>query len=156
VADLTIEEAAAIAGRSVHTVYRWKRNGVDITNRAELLSYGQSQDARGRGKAYQNSRRRQLAALYAAQGASELQSRFSGVTDPEEFVELRAPFSLESAKRVIALLREIRAGFLERAEELKRIGHTLSISLAGAELEEITEVYRRLDNLFEGFADYEG
>jgi hypothetical protein len=56
----------------------------------------------------------------------------------------------------MALLREIRASFLERAEELKRIGHTLSISLAGAELEEITEVYRKLDNLFEGFADYEG
>jgi hypothetical protein len=150
-ADLTIEQAATIVGRSVHTIYRWKRNGLDVTNRAELLEFSQIQDARARGKAYECSRRRKLEALVSAQEANELQSRLSAVTDPEQFIELPAPFSLQSADRAMALLREIRAGFLERVEELKRIGHTLSISLAEGELEELTTVYRALDAIFEGY-----
>jgi len=155
VASLAIEEAAATTGRSVHTVYRWQRSGIDVTDRAELLSYSELQDHRARGSAFQKSRRRRLAAFDAAQAASEFESRFSGV-DPGQFVELPAPFSLESAERAKRLLREIQAGFSERLARLTRLkptGHEINIKLAKSELEEITAAYQILDNVFERFPD---
>ena len=143
----------AITGRSVHTIYRWKREqGIDVADRAELLAFAQSQDARARGNAFQNVRRRRLEALEAAQEASELRSRFAGV-DPEEFVLLPAPYTLESADRVMALIREIEVGFLKRVEDLKKIGPTLNLSLAEEDLEHVRAAYRTLDNIFEGFQD---
>jgi hypothetical protein len=126
---------------------------VNIDDRAELLSYSELQDHRSRGSAFQNSRRRRLEALDAAQEASELKSRFVGVSDPEQFVILPAPYSLESADRVMALLREIEAGFLERVKGLEPIAHTLNSELALAELEQVRAAYRTLDNVFEGYPD---
>jgi hypothetical protein len=83
----------------------------------------------------------------------DYRSFFDSAIDSDEFVELPAPFSWESADRALALLREIGAAFARRLEELKAIGHQHSIHLAENELREVAESQRILDVLLEGFSD---
>jgi len=150
--ELSIKEAAELTCKSTDTIYRWKRKGVNIGDRAEILEYSQVQDIRARGKAREASLRR----IEVPDGDHALhpyRSFFQSVIDPDEFVELPPPFSWESADRALALLREIQAAFARRLEELKAIGHQHSIEFAENELRQIIESYRILDTLLEGFPD---
>jgi hypothetical protein len=150
--ELRVEEAAKIVGRSVHTVYRWRRRGVNVGDREAILEYSWLQDIRARGKAREALRQR-LQTPGAEQAVHDYSSYFLSSTDSGEFVKLPAPFNWESADRALALLCEIRAAFARRLEELKAIGHRHSIDLAEDELQGVTECYRMLDLLLEGFRD---
>lgn len=151
-ANLTILEASRLVGRSRDTIYRWQRDGVDITDRNELLNFSARQDYRARGAARQNCRRRQMVAWDRERATSEIQSRFVGV-DPDEFVLLPAPYCQESADRVLRLMRQIEAGFSERLAQLEPTGHELNIESAKDDLKEVREAYRLLDKVFEGYLD---
>jgi hypothetical protein len=150
--ELRVQEAAKIVGRSLHTVYRWRRRGVNVGDREAILEYSRLHDIRARGKAREALRQR-LEAASAGQVAHDYSSYFRFVTDPEQFVELPAPFRGETAYQTLALLREIRAAFLRRLQELEVIGHEYSIELAKNELAQVTEAYRLLIIVFEGFPD---
>ena len=155
--NLTIQEASRLVGRSRDTIWRWKRDsGVDITNRTELLNFSARQDYRARGASRQRSRRRQLAVWDRATAASEIAARFRGVTDPDKD-ELPPPFNLETADRLMRRLREIKAGFTQRAAQLESLGvgvvGEVQIGIATSELEEIQRVYQILNDIFAEYPD---
>jgi hypothetical protein len=153
---LIIEIREVIAGKAVrkslHTVYRWRRRGVNVGDREAILEYSRLQDARARGRARKAFRQR-LEAPGGDLADYDYRSCFPSITDLEQFVELPAPFNWETASRALALLREIRAGFLRRLQELEVIGHEHSVELAKNDLEQVTEAYRLLSIVFEGFPD---
>jgi hypothetical protein len=152
VSELRVEEAAKIVGRSVHTVYRWRRRGVNVEDREAILEYSRLQEIRARGKAREALRRR-LEAAGVEQEAFDYNSYFRSVTDAEQFVKLPAPFRWDTARKSLELVDEVRAAFWQRLQELKVIRHEYSIKLAQDELADVTEAYRLLTNLFEGFSD---
>ncbi|PWT83892.1 MAG: hypothetical protein C5B58_05700 [Acidobacteria bacterium] len=149
---LRVEEAAKIVGRSLHTIYRWRRRGVNVADRDALLQYSSLQEMRSRGKTRQAFRRR-LDGAGADLADHDCRPYFRSVIDPEQFVELPAPFSEETANRALELLREIEAAFLHRLQKLDAIGHEYSIELAKTDVAQVTEAYRLLTTVFEGFPD---
>jgi hypothetical protein len=49
--SLSVEQAAELVGKSVATIWRYKRAGVDVTNRDALLQYSQVKNAKAVGAA---------------------------------------------------------------------------------------------------------
>jgi hypothetical protein len=47
---LSIKEAAKLVARSTDTIYRWRAEGIDVSDRRALLEYSEIQDVRSRGK----------------------------------------------------------------------------------------------------------
>jgi Homeodomain-like domain len=54
--ELSVKEAAELVHRSLHTVYRWRRQGVNIRDRDTILQHSRLQDIRARGKARERLR----------------------------------------------------------------------------------------------------
>jgi hypothetical protein len=50
---LSIAEAIALTGRSRQTLWRWKRDGCDVTDEISLREFSDHADMRARGKATQ-------------------------------------------------------------------------------------------------------
>lgn len=48
---LSLKEAVALTGKSRQTLWRWKKDGVDITNEAALLEHSDFMDMRSVGQA---------------------------------------------------------------------------------------------------------
>jgi hypothetical protein len=147
---LSIKEAAQLVRKSARTIKAWRAEGIDVTNREELIEHSELKDVRARGSSAVLARRR-LERKPAPTPRLDLRQYFRPGLSPEKFVEIPLPCSQEIASRSLDTLTSVRDAFARRLEELKAIGHEHSVKLSQADLDDISEALRLLEKVTEGF-----
>jgi hypothetical protein len=124
--SLSVEQAAELVGKSVATIWRYKRAGVDVTNRDALLQYSQVKNAK---------------AVGAARGKRP-------VSDAASVGELPAggsPGAVAALKR----LQNFEVDFARRLERALKSDNTELIQIARDDHVKIAEALRRYERVVE-------
>ena len=127
---MTLSEAAKAVNKSVKTIRRWQRDGIDTSNPTALREHSDFMDMRSRGAS-----------------AARVWDRPSTATNA-------APKMPGDASRALAgldTLESLKAAFQKRLDKAKKIGDELETGLLSEELVYLTEAHRLLDIVCEGF-----
>jgi len=150
---MSISEAAKLVGKSVKTIRRWQRSGVNVFDEAALREHSDFMDIRSRGKAAKLAFDRTDAQQPKQALGFSIRSAFPAAPDPEKFYDLPSPIDPDLQGRVINLLRTIHALFSDRLKELRITGHEHSIHMGEEDLHHISEGCRLIGMVLSSFYD---
>jgi hypothetical protein len=132
---LTLQQAMDLTGKSRATIFRYKRNGCDISDPASLQEYSDHADMRAKGKAAQLAWDRPLAPGAGATGASG-----SGV-----------PGGASLANRALSGLFELQSAFSRKLAQAQTIRDVDESEMLAGELSDLQDAHRLLVAVLEGY-----
>jgi len=150
---LSIKEAPKLVGRSTDTIYRWRVDGIDVTDRLALLEYSEIQELRSRGRAARLALDRADAYEPKKMVRAGICSAFPTAPDPEKFYDIPSPIEPNLQGRAINQLETIHALFSDRLKELRIIGHEQSIQMLEEDLSHISEGRPLIEMVLHSFYD---
>lgn len=152
---MTQAEIAAKYGITQSAVSLWKKQGCDLDDPVAVAKFADLKATRSRGI----TKKRKLAHMDTA----DTKLPDPTILSPEHratltesaadaFIELPAPFDGPEPLQALAILMDIEDGFRRRLDDIKTIGHALSIDLAEDDLSRASRLANDLQALLGGFA----
>lgn len=172
---MTIAQAAELLGKSIDTIYRWKREGIDVHNEASLLKHCEKMALRSKG----SSRNRVLANMDLGNPFSPTPSAPITLEQAEQFIEHisqpvpltpdeltqcmegtnlpQPPIRIEAIEIFFRLGQSMLRALDVRREQLAQLNDTKEVAAERAvltnEREIITEALKTIGHCLDGYLD---